>query len=90
MLDPKSACTSDTCRAVDLVIPDGAICSALLPDGAVFACGESTKALIAAMFQAMSKVLGEQAAAITTGLSLAVTLSGTRKPGCGSHATMPE
>ena len=63
MLDPNGAFTSGTYRAVDLVIPDGAICSALPPDGAVFAYGESTNALIAAMFQAMSEALGEQAIA---------------------------
>jgi N-methylhydantoinase B len=63
MLDPNGAFTSGTYRPVDIVIPDGAICSALPPDGAVFAYGESTNALLAAMFQAMSSALGENAIA---------------------------
>jgi len=63
MLDPNGAFTSGTYRPVDIVIPDGAICSALPPDGAVFAYGESTNALLAAMFQAMSEALGDRAIA---------------------------
>ena len=63
MLDPTGAFTSGTYRNVDIVIPDGAICNALPPDGAVFAYGESTNALIAAMFEAMSEPLGEGAIA---------------------------
>lgn len=63
MLDPHGAFTSGTYRHVDIVIPDGAICSALPPDGAVFAYGESTNALLAAMFQALAPALGENAIA---------------------------
>lgn len=63
MLDPNGAFTSGTYRNVDIVIPDGAICSALPPEGAVFAYGESTNALLAAMFQALSQALGDGAIA---------------------------
>ncbi len=63
LLDPEGTFTSGTYRAIDIVIPDGAICSALPPEGAVFAYGESTNALIAAIFQALAPALGEQAVA---------------------------
>ena len=61
MLDPGGPFTSGLYRPVDIVIPDGAICSALPPDGVVFAYGESTNALILAMMQAMAQALGPAA-----------------------------
>ncbi len=63
LLDPQGSFTSGTYRHVDIVMPDGAICTALPPDGAVFAYGESTNALLAAIFQALSPALGELAVA---------------------------
>ena len=50
-------------RPVDIVIPPGAICSALPPQGVVFAYGESTNALLLAMLQAMADAVGEDAVA---------------------------
>ena len=63
LLDPNGPFTSGTYRAIDVVIPDGAICNALPPDGAVFAYGESTNALLSAMFSALADTLGEDAIA---------------------------
>ena len=67
MLDPNGRFTSGMYRPVDLVIPDGAICSALPPDGVIFAYGESTNALLLAMLQAMADALAEDAVAGDTG-----------------------
>ena len=61
LLDPDGPFTSGLYRCVDVVIPDGAICSALPPDGAVFAYGESTNAMIGAIFQALENAVGEAA-----------------------------
>ena len=63
LFDPNGRFTSGMYRSVDIVIPDGAICSALPPDGVVFAYGESTNALLLAMLQAMSEAVGEDAVA---------------------------
>jgi N-methylhydantoinase B len=67
MFDPNGRFTSGMYRPVDIVIPDGAICSALPPDGVVFAYGESTNALLLAMLQAMQDAIGEDAVAGDTG-----------------------
>jgi N-methylhydantoinase B len=67
LLDPHGAFTSGCYRAVDILIPDGAVCSALPPEGVVFAYGESTNALLAAMFQALSIPLGARAVGGDTG-----------------------
>lgn len=67
MFDRNGRFTSGMYRPVDLVIPDGAICSALPPDGVIFAYGESTNALLLAMLQAMADAIGEDAVAGDTG-----------------------
>lgn len=67
LLDPHGAFTSGCYRPVDIVIPDGAVCSALPPEGVVFAYGESTNALLAAMFSALAEPLGTRAVAGDTG-----------------------
>lgn len=67
LLDPDGAFTSGCYRPIDIVIPDGAILSALPPDGVVFAYGESTNALLAAMFSALSEPLGPGAVGGDTG-----------------------
>ncbi len=67
LLDPDGPFTSGCYRSVDLVIPDGAILSALPPEGVVFAYGESTSALLAAMFAALAEPLGARAVAGDTG-----------------------
>jgi N-methylhydantoinase B len=67
LFDPNGRFTSGMYRPVDIVIPDGAICSALPPDGVVFAYGESTNALLLAMLQAMQTAVGDDAVAGDTG-----------------------
>lgn len=67
LLDPNGPFTSGCYRPVDIVIPDGAILSALPPDGVVFAYGESTNALLAAMFEALAGPLGARAVGGDTG-----------------------
>jgi len=67
LFDPNGRFTSGMYRPVDIVIPDGAICSALPPEGVVFAYGESTNALLLAMLQAMQTAVGEGAVAGDTG-----------------------
>lgn len=67
LLDPNGPFTSGCYRPVDMVIPDGAILSALPPDGVVFAYGESTSALLLAMFAALAEPLGKRAVAGDTG-----------------------
>lgn len=59
--------TSGCYRPVDILVPDGAVCAALPPEGVVFAYGESTNALLAAMFQALAGPLGEGAVGGDTG-----------------------
>jgi N-methylhydantoinase B len=61
LLDPNGPFTSGCYRPIDIVIPDGSVCSALPPDGVVFAYGESTNALLIAMFGALAKPLGARA-----------------------------
>ncbi|MCL4181895.1 MAG: hydantoinase B/oxoprolinase family protein [Burkholderiaceae bacterium] len=67
LLDPDGPFTSGCYRHVDIVIPDGAILSALPPEGVVFAYGESTNALLTAMFAALAAPLGPSAVAGDTG-----------------------
>ncbi|MET0292443.1 MAG: hydantoinase B/oxoprolinase family protein, partial [Steroidobacteraceae bacterium] len=63
LFDPNGRFTSGMYRPVDIVIPPGAICSALPPDGVVFAYGESTNAMLLAILQAMADAVGEAAIA---------------------------
>jgi len=81
LLDPDGVFTSGMYRPVDIVIPDGAICSALPPDGVVFAYGESTNALLVAMFQAMADAVGENAVAGDYGAPNIHTAMGRRADG---------
>jgi N-methylhydantoinase B len=81
MLDPDGVFTSGMYRPVDIVIPDGAICSALPPDGVVFAYGESTNALLVAMLQAMADALGDNAVAGDYGAPNIHTAMGRRPDG---------
>ena len=67
LLDPDGPFTSGCYRPVDIVIPDGAVLSALPPDRVVFAYGESTNALLAAIFAALAVPLGARAVAGDTG-----------------------
>lgn len=61
LLDPSGPFTSGCYRPIDILIPDGAILSALPPEGVVFAYGESTNALLIAIFAALAVPLGQRA-----------------------------
>ena len=61
LLDPTGPFTSGCYRPIDIVMPDGAILSALPPDGVVFAYGEPTNALLTAIFAALAEPLGARA-----------------------------
>lgn len=81
LFDPNGRFTSGTYRPVDIVIPDGAICSALPPEGVVFAYGESTNAMLLAILQAMADAVGENAVAGDTGAPNLHTAHGLRPDG---------
>ena len=63
LFDPRGPFTSGTTRAIDLVIPDGTVVSALPPDGAVFAYWEQNQTMISAILRALAQALGPLAMA---------------------------
>ncbi len=63
LIDPKSHFTSGIFRHIDLVLPPGAVCNALPPDGAIMLYWETASAVVIAVFRALSKALGENAIA---------------------------
>jgi N-methylhydantoinase B len=63
LLDPKSHFTSGVFRHIDLVLPPGAVCNALPPDGAIMLYWETASAVVIAVFRALSDALGEDAIA---------------------------
>jgi N-methylhydantoinase B len=81
LLDPHGPFTSGLYRPVDILIPEGAICGALPPEGVVFAYGESTNALLLAMFTAMADAVGADAIAGDMGSPNIHTANGRRADG---------
>ncbi|MFM1886827.1 MAG: hypothetical protein RL026_1984 [Pseudomonadota bacterium] len=81
LFDPDGRFTSGMYRNVDIVIPEGAILSALPPEGVVFAYGESTNAMLLAILQAMAAAVGENAVAGDTGAPNLHTAHGLRPDG---------
>ncbi|MCL4738488.1 MAG: hydantoinase B/oxoprolinase family protein [Burkholderiaceae bacterium] len=81
LLDPDGPFTSGCYRPVDIVIPDGAILSALPPEGVVFAYGESTNVLMTAIFAALAGPLGARAVAGDTGAPNLHSAQGMRSDG---------
>jgi N-methylhydantoinase B len=63
LFDPRGPFTSGTIRAIDIVVPDGTIVSALPPDGAVFAYWEQSQTMISALLRALAQALGPAAMA---------------------------
>jgi N-methylhydantoinase B len=63
LFDPEGWFTSGAMRAVDLVIPEGTVVSALPPDGAVFAYWEQSQVIISAVLRALAQAVGEGAIA---------------------------
>ena len=63
LFDPEGWFTSGAMRAVDLVIPEGTVVSALPPDGAVFAYWEQSQVMLSAVLRALAQGVGEAALA---------------------------
>jgi len=63
IFDPQGWFTSGTSRAIDLVIPEGTVVSALPPDGAVFAYWEQNQVILSAVLRALAQAVGEEALA---------------------------
>jgi N-methylhydantoinase B len=63
LLDPRGPFTSGTTRAIDIVVPEGTVVSALPPDGAVFAYWEQNQTMISALLRALAHALGPAAMA---------------------------
>jgi N-methylhydantoinase B len=63
LFDPRGPFTSGTTRAIDVVIPEGTVVSALPPDGAVFAYWEQNQVMISALLRALAQALGPLAMA---------------------------
>jgi len=63
IFDPHSWFTSGTTRAIDLVIPEGTVVSALPPDGAVFAYWEQSQVILSAVLRALAQAVGSAAIA---------------------------
>jgi N-methylhydantoinase B len=63
LFDPRGPFTSGTTRALDIVIPEGTVVSALPPDGAVFAYWEQNQVMISALLRALAQALGPLALA---------------------------
>ncbi len=63
LFDPRGRFTSGTIRCIDLVIPEGAVISALPPNGAVFAYWEMSQLMISALLRALAQAVGETAMA---------------------------
>lgn len=61
LIDQRTPFNSGSFRNIDLVIPDGTICSATPPDGAIFMYWESTMPVLQAVYRALSGVLGADA-----------------------------
>ena len=63
LFDPRGPFTSGTTRALDIVVPEGTVVSALPPDGAVFAYWEQNQVMISALLRALAQALGPLAMA---------------------------
>jgi N-methylhydantoinase B len=61
LLDQNTPLTSGCYRTIDLVIPPGTICSATPPNGAIFLYTESSRAVLCAVYRALSEALGPEA-----------------------------
>ena len=60
LFDPVNPFTSGSLRPVDMLLPEGTVCSAL-PPAAIFIYWEPAMPLIHAIFKALSGVMGEEA-----------------------------
>ncbi len=61
LFDPGSPFTSAAYRDIDIVLPEGAVCNAFPPDGAIFLYWESSMAVLNSIFRALGDALGDRA-----------------------------
>ena len=81
LFDPEGWFTSGAMRAVDLVIPEGTVVSALPPDGAVFAYWEQSQVMLSAVLRALAQGVGEAAIAGDRGSADIHSANGVRPDG---------
>jgi N-methylhydantoinase B len=81
LFDPEGWFTSGAMRAVDLVIPEGTVVSALPPDGAVFAYWEQSQVMLSAVLRALAQGVGEVAIAGDRGSADIHSANGVRPDG---------
>ena len=81
LFDPEGWFTSGAMRAVDLVIPEGTVVSALPPDGAVFAYWEQSQVMLSAVLRALAQGVGEAAIAGDRGSADIHSANGMRQDG---------
>jgi N-methylhydantoinase B len=81
LFDPEGWFTSGAMRAIDLVIPEGTVVSALPPDGAVFAYWEQSQVMLSAVLQALAQGAGEAAIAGDRGSADIHSANGVRPDG---------
>jgi N-methylhydantoinase B len=81
LFDPEGWFTSGAMRAVDLVIPEGTVVSALPPDGAVFAYWEQSQVMLSAVLRALAQAVGEAAIAGDRGSADIHSANGVRPDG---------
>ncbi len=81
LFDPEGWFTSGAMRAVDLVIPEGTVVSALPPDGAVFAYWEQSQVILSAVLRALAQAVGEAAIAGDRGSADIHSANGRRPDG---------
>jgi N-methylhydantoinase B len=81
LFDPEGWFTSGAMRAIDLVIPEGSVVSALPPDGAVFAYWEQSQVMLSAVLRALAQGVGEDAIAGDRGSADIHSANGVRADG---------
>ena len=81
LFDPEGWFTSGAMRAVDLVIPEGTVVSALPPDGAVFAYWEQSQVMLSALLRALAQGVGDAAIAGDRGSADIHSANGARPDG---------
>lgn len=81
LIEQKAPLTSGCFRNIDIVMPPGTFCTATPPDGAIFMYWESSLTIMIAIYEALSKALGERAIGGDFGSLLLHNANGYRKDG---------
>ena len=75
ILDPRAVLGG--AAAIDIVLPEGTVISALPPDGAVFAYWEQNQVILSAMLRALHQAVGRRASPATTAAPTSTTPTGS-------------